>query len=172
MPRAASTTPPDFRILAGEAKVSASPSIEPKARVMIIKWVPQEGVEVAQEFIVDRGSMLDFANQAVTVPAPGGKGSPHGGNVTYKTDALLIDVVGGDRMIDSKGRPFKSPSETLFMRDDGQLAMRSALLSANEEDSYRIGPAPKAAADDAPDDGGVPTPGGGGLFDDLINGRK
>ncbi len=171
-PSPATTTPPDFRILAGEAKVSASPSIEPKARVMIIKWVPQEGVEVAQEFIVDRGTMLDFENQAVTVPAPGGKGSPHGGSVTYKTDALLIDVVGGDRLIDSKGRPFKSPSETLFMRADGQLAMRSALLNANEEDSYRIGPAPKAAADDAPDDGGAPTPGGGGLFDDLINGRK
>jgi hypothetical protein len=168
-PSPASTTPPDFRILAGEAKVSASPSIEPKARVMIIRWVPQEGVEVAQEFIVDRGTMLEFPDQAVTVPAPGGRGSPHGGSVTYDTDSLLIDVVGGDRLSDSRGRPFKGPSETLFMRADGQLAMRSAILGANEMDSYRIGPAPKAAADDAPaDDGGAPMPGGGGLFDSIL----
>jgi hypothetical protein len=155
--------------VAGEAKVSASASIEPQARVMIIKWVPEEGVEVAHEFVKDRGTMLDFPGVQVNVPAPGNAGAAHGGVVTYSTSYLLLDVVGGERITDSRGRPFKAPSETLVMGPDGQLFAHAAVLDANEIDRYRQGPAPKA--DDAPaEDGNVPAPaGGGGIFDGLLN---
>jgi len=171
-PSPVTTTPPDFRILSGEAKASASATIDPQARVMIIKWVPEEGVEVAHEFVKDRGTMLDFPGTQASVPAPGNAGAAHSGTVNYETASLLLDVVGGEINVDSKGRRFRAPSETLVMGADGQLFVRSAVLDGSEIDRYRQGPAPKAADEAPADDGAAPPAGGGGLFDGLLNKNK
>jgi hypothetical protein len=168
------TTPPDFYILASDAKVSASAAIEPLARLLIVRWVQGEGVEVPHEVLKDRGTLLDFPSVSASVPAPAG-GQPHSATVDFITHSLLVDVMGGDQMIDPKGRRFRSPTETLVMGPDGQLVLHNSVLEGFKYDGNRGGgAAPKAAEPEpgAEPAGEAPAPAGGGLFDSILGPKK
>jgi hypothetical protein len=156
-PSASLTVPADFRLLASDAKVSASASIEPLARVMIVRWVPQEGAEVSQEFLKDRGSMLDFPGASAAIPIPGG-GQTKQGAIDFKTDSLLVDVLGGEQVVDAKGRRFREPSETLVMNADGSLSLHNSVSDGIQYDANRHGASSAASSpsDDTPADGNPP----------------
>jgi hypothetical protein len=170
-PSPAVTTPSDYRILAGDAKVSPSAAVEPLARIIIVRWVPAEGVEVAHEFMKERGSMLDFPGTQATVPAPGNPAQTHSATVDFISNTLLLDISGGDKLTDARGRPFRSPTELVMMGPDGQLILHSSVLDGIAYDSrlQQAEPPPAAAPEgEAP----AAAPGGGGLFDSIIAPKK
>ncbi|HEX4130455.1 MAG TPA: hypothetical protein VHZ24_10445 [Pirellulales bacterium] len=165
------SVPLDFRVLASDAKISRSASIEPQARVMVVRWVPEEGVEVAHEYLRDRGSMLDFRGTSAAIPIAGKADQTKTGSVDFVTNSLLVDVLGGDIVTDAKGRPYRAPSDTLVMNQDGSLSLHTSIGDGVQYDANRhtTGKVGAASADENAPPAGT-TPGTPNSFEDFLRG--
>jgi len=172
-PSTTASVPTNFRVLAGEVKVPAGAG-EPKGNVLMLQWVPEKGVEVPHEFggkgtEIYRGTLMNFADTSVLIPVPG-KADTVEGTVSFITNTLLLDFVGGENVsLDKGGRTFKSPSQLAFMGPDGEVFIKTQADDAPEYAERK--PVVQAAArvkdEDKPDEpaGGNKPPKRGGLFD-------
>lgn len=114
--------PRSHRFLAGSMK-PAMGSQEPRATFIVRKWDEAAAIDAATEVVdLTRGTLVNFKQQKV-------KNSSQ--LVDFVTDELLVDITGGDRLPVS-GRPINAPGEVLFMRANGELAIRSQVDDAGE----------------------------------------
>ncbi|MEX2559466.1 MAG: hypothetical protein WD403_06095, partial [Pirellulales bacterium] len=112
--------PHGSEILAGEVN-PASGSRDAMVSLMVSQFEKEKGVEVARLFNVPRGT---FANFSEEVPVPSPKGDPSMGEARFATDSLIVDFIGGERLV-LGGKSKKSPGRLLVLGPDGNLAIRS-----------------------------------------------
>lgn len=112
--------PHGSEILAGEVN-PASGSRDATVSLMVSQFEKEKGVEVARLFNVPRGT---FANFSEEVPVPSPRGAPSMGEARFATDSLIVDFIGGERLL-LGGKPKKSPGRLLVLGPDGNLAIRS-----------------------------------------------
>lgn len=129
------SVPADYRILAGELKPPAGLN-EAKAKVLIVQWVPEKGVEVPHEFgergtsEVIRGTFLNFPDTEAAIPLAD-KPSTTQGTVSFITNTLLVDVSGAETASYGNSK-VHSPAEMLFMGVNGEMFVRNQLADHPE----------------------------------------
>lgn len=144
--------PRDDRLLAGSVKLVRG---EPVALVTLVKWMSDRGIESSHEFELPRGKLANLSSEVTGVaevedsgdsgglvdetPSPAKSRKKEAGpTITYRTDALLIDVRGGE-----KGRDKTvEPAELLLLDYDGRLLVRGEL-----DDQLLIPKPPKVEAE-------------------------
>lgn len=122
-PSTVASVPPDSRELAGDVKPPTGLN-ESKANVLVIKWEPPKAVEVPHEFTLLRGALINFPDTEATIPTPGQPDHTSQGKISFETNTLLVDMIGGDPIQVGKSR-IKTPSVMLFMDPHGQMALHS-----------------------------------------------
>lgn len=70
--------PMDSRILAGPVKPSLNVNVAPRGAIVSVHFDSTNGKEVAEEFEVDRGQVLNFLGVEVSKPKPAATMSPYG----------------------------------------------------------------------------------------------
>jgi hypothetical protein len=178
--------PRDDRLLAGPVKAPIRITAEPLATVTLVKWMMDRGVETSQEFKISRGQLANLSSEATdlvenesgeaslveeTTPSKAKKREPAGPMITFKTDALLLDVRGGTKW---SGQQVFEPGELLLVDYDGRLVVHS------EIDDLALIPKPKKIeeteivpeADKEKDKGKKEKKTGSSLFGDDFGGEK
>lgn len=131
--------PPDGDLLAGEVTNRAG---EPSAKAMALSYVPSEKAEAAEEVVLTRGMLANFPSQKVKVmkpvEPPVATGIPADDeppktvaqvDQSFRTDLLVVDIRGGDKLLNSKGRnsELTEPGELLLLGPGGRLVVRREL---------------------------------------------
>jgi hypothetical protein len=136
-PTAVVTIPPDGDLLAGAVSNRAG---EPSAKIMALSYVPKEMAEAAKEMDVTRGVLANF-RQTVKVmktkaPDPVStnsgeteKTTASAENLNFRSDLLVVDIRGGEKLANSKGRnsELTEPGELLLLGPGGQLIVRGEI---------------------------------------------
>jgi hypothetical protein len=132
--------PRDDRLLAGPARLLRG---EPLATVTLVKWMADRGTESSHQFEISRGKLANLSSEATGVaeteegsadgallapsdeekPAAKRKKDSSGPTITYRTDALLVDVHGGEKW---RGQTTE-PAELLLVDYDGRLVVHDEL---------------------------------------------
>ena len=153
--------PPDSRMLAGDVAPQRGLN-EAKAKVLVIKWEGPKAVEVPHEFEVLRGAFINYPETDTPIPIPGEPEKTVPGKVSFDTNTLLVDIIGGEPVTGPNGRPIKTPSMMLFMNPFGEIVMHKHVNDFTEFTARRPVPPIKvkkaAPAEDAeaPIDLGAP----------------
>lgn len=121
-PSPTAVVPPNSRVLAGDVLAPRGLN-EAKAKVLVIKWEPEKAVEVPHEFELVRGAFINYPDTEAHIPLPGQTDKTVAGKISFETNTLLVDVMGGEPVTRPNERPIKTPSLMLFMDPFGQLAM-------------------------------------------------
>ncbi|MBN1910429.1 MAG: hypothetical protein JW818_11865 [Pirellulales bacterium] len=179
--------PRDDRLLAVSVEQT---SRKESAKVMAIHWNKKTGSEVADEFEVQPGAVVNFFKQdlptvntaALPVPGPmpggefeglGGFGGPAPGKapgvaaparetIDYITDMLVMDVRGGGGL-PGRNKDLKRPSEIFLLDSSGNFQVRSNVEDLEECQRLRGVPIPGPMMGPGMPPG-MPVPGGpGGL---------
>ena len=131
--------PPDGDLLAGEVTNRGG---EPTANAMALSYVPSEKAEAAKEVVLTRGMLANFPSQKVKVMKPveppvatgiaTGEDPPKTVaqvDQSFRTDLLVVDIRGGDKLTSSKGRnsELTEPGELLLLGPGGRLIVRREL---------------------------------------------
>ncbi|NQT39696.1 MAG: hypothetical protein HQ581_19520 [Planctomycetes bacterium] len=137
--------PRDDRILLDRVVVSASASVEPKAEVILLKWLADYGKEAFLKQRIVRGQFAKFFEEKfdlTTIPEKRGgvlldaahqmrnrlKEDDSLIPVEFNTATTLLDVLGGQRMVRRFGRKtisLSAPSKILLMDPDGRLVVQT-----------------------------------------------
>ena len=148
--------PSDTRILA--ASVSTPPRAEPSGKIIVVTWLPKQGVEVPREFPVVLGQVANFPKQTVKLaaerPRATGRGGTaagaSGGNsvaVDFLTNSTVVDFRGGERLPGRSG--LNAMGEILVLAPDGTLDIRNELDDALIYERLNTNLAEAAAAEAA-----------------------
>ena len=139
--------PRDDNLLIGPA-IAASGRNESKLKVVFEHFVAETGAIARHEGEVVRGQTANVRFEDVQV-SNGLQNDPEIlPELTFQTDYLVVDLVGGDAS--PKQRRLKRPSEALFFSPDGHLEVRTqkkdkplyeAALAALSEEESSSGPA-------------------------------
>jgi hypothetical protein len=139
-PSAVMSVPRDTRVLAAAVTPASRANSEPTGRIVLVTWLPEQGIEVPKEFPVVRGQIADFSKVPVKVataerPAAKEKGSPRifsAGSTTLPIDflsnATIVDLRGGQRLPGPAG--LNAGGEILLLDSDGSLVVRNELDDA------------------------------------------
>jgi hypothetical protein len=144
-PSAVVAIPPNGSLLAGEVTIRAG---KPWAKIMALSLVPSVPAEAAREFLVSRGALANF-RQTVRVMDPRDRGDQNAladqatGTTTlvshyFRSDLLIVDIRGGKKLPDSKGRrsELTEPGALLLLGPGGQLHVRRELDDFADYRSY------------------------------------
>jgi hypothetical protein len=147
------TTPPDSRMLAGDVTPQRGLN-EARAKVLVIKWEGPKAVEVPHEFELLRGSYINFPDEDTPIPVPGEAEKTVPGKVSFESNTLLVDIIGGEQVTGPTGQKIRTPSLMLFMGPAGEIVMHKHLDDLVEFNARRPAPPPstrgkKPAAEDA-----------------------
>ena len=140
------SVPRDSRLLAISVQPPPRTAEEPSGKVMVIRWVEDQGIEAFAERSVDRGKVANFLRipfpETKQTRKPSKKGSgdlpmdygPPAGLETaadeasvvdYLTDTLVLDMDGGE-LLPGKDR-LAQPGAMLLLDPDGTLVVRQEL---------------------------------------------
>ena len=126
------------QLLAGDV-LPATAVKEAMARLMLLVWDPDKGVDAAKQMdSVKRGTWANFADQEVLLSSLDGRGKPSAAKIDLTTESLLVDMIGGDILPGTE--KVKLPAEVLILGPDGDLTIRSQMedASAYEDESKRL----------------------------------
>ena len=151
---------------------------DPSGKILVRQFDKDKAVTAAHEFELARGATMNAEGVEVPMPntTPGATpgSSEEKQKVDFRTDATMIDLVGGDKLT---GGPMgtKSPGRMLVLRSDGELALLSEFDDARRYEiaKYKLDEA--ANGDKAKTPGGAkeadeqPQPGGANAFSDFFN---
>jgi hypothetical protein len=123
----------DVRVsLGNELLAGAVDPAEPKAQVLVRQFDSTQAITATRVFLMSRGSTANADGVEVPVPHrrldPRMPGPPKA-KVDFKTDATMVDLVGGTPLVGGPGGA-KAPARMLFMNSDGELAMLSETADA------------------------------------------
>jgi hypothetical protein len=162
------SVPNDTRVLV--ASVSTPARADPSGKIIVVTWLPQQGLEVPREFPVVRGQVANFPKQTVKVaaaerPKATGRGGPaigaSGGTsvaVDFLTNATIVDFRGGEPLPGRSG--LNAVGEILVLNPDGTLAVRNELDDALTYERLSTTPA-DSTAESAPASGSARSSGRG-----------
>ncbi|HEY5312776.1 MAG TPA: hypothetical protein VIK18_09660 [Pirellulales bacterium] len=156
-PSNVATVPPNSRMLAGDVLAPRGLN-EAKAKVLVIKWEAEKAVEVPHEFELLRGAFINFPDIETPIPLPGEPDKTAAGKITFETNTMLVDVMGGEPVTRPNERPIKTPSLMLFMDPFGQLAIHAHVADFVEFTARRPPTPAKVRKSDADKDAEVNTP--------------
>jgi len=178
------SVPHDTQLLALSVAQPLRAGGEPSGRMMVVKWVNQEGIEAYKEFGVQRGGLANIPEQRFpeTVKKDDDKDDgrprvrrktdePEPIKVDYITEAVVLDFRGGE-VLPGRGNQ-SAPGQILVMDKDGNLTVHDELrdLTVVERVKGIESGGQSTTAPSGPD--GVlpvlPPAEGGGL--DLLEGR-
>lgn len=148
--------PRDDRILLDRVVVSASASVEPKAEVILLKWLTDYGKEAFLKQRIVRGQFAKFFEEKfdlTTIPEKRGgvlldaahqmrnrlKEDENQIPVDFNTATTLLDVLGGQRMVARFGRKsisLSTPSKILLMDPDGRLVVQTEVADSAEAGKF------------------------------------
>jgi hypothetical protein len=128
-------TPEVFVPLGNELLAGEIIPKDPSAKILVRQFDPDKAVTAVHIFDVTRGDMMNEKGVEVTLTKttsgvpPTGAEEEEKPKVDFHTDAMLIDLVGGDKL---PGGPsgIKAPGRMLVMRSDGELTMLSEFSDA------------------------------------------
>ena len=100
-------------------------------------------MEVPKTFKVTRGSYLNDAVKEIEAVDPQKQQIVALNDYLFKTDALVVDIVGGDKVGQTGREVVKSPSMILIMGPDGELDFRQEIENIAELQSNVIPPDPR-----------------------------
>ncbi|HWC88235.1 MAG TPA: hypothetical protein VG433_01210 [Pirellulales bacterium] len=123
-PSPVAIVPPNSRVLAGDVLAPRGLN-EARAKVLVIKWEPAKAVEVPHEFDLSRGAFINFPDTETPIPVPGQPDKSDAGKVSFESNTMLVDMMGGEPVTRPNERPIKTPSLMLFMDPFGQLAIHA-----------------------------------------------
>jgi hypothetical protein len=121
----------DVRVsLGNELLAGAVDPAEPKAQVLVRQFDSTQAITVTRVFQMSRGSTANADGVEVPVQRldPRIPGPPKA-KVDFKTDATMVDLVGGAPLVGGPGGA-KAPARMLFMNSDGELAILSETADA------------------------------------------
>ncbi|HUY90039.1 MAG TPA: hypothetical protein VMV10_14985 [Pirellulales bacterium] len=117
-------------LLAGDANPKAGPK-DPSAKILVRQFDKEKAVTAVHVFDLTRGATAnaDEVEVHTTNSSPGGAPPASTEKVDFRTDATMVDLVGGDKLVGFP-KETKSPGRILVMRSDGELAMLSEFSDA------------------------------------------
>jgi hypothetical protein len=161
----AGETIPGATVPIGGATVPIS---EPQAKVLAVTWDPALGAFVPAEQTVHRASVLNVKTDVEVIhPVLGDLRKVEG--YELKTDGVVLDILGGERIPGAEKEVVRSPGETLIMDAEGNLVVTD---ESRDIEGYRkyIFPEPKPepkdkSKSDAPEGSSSmgPVPGGSSM---------
>ena len=113
----------DSHLLAGAAKAGPS-GREGTANVMVRQWDHDLGVNAVWTFDAYRGQVTNYTSVKVPVVDPL-TGKTNEKPVDFKTNLMLVDFQGGDRLRPRTRIP--EPADMLFVKPDGTLLVKHEL---------------------------------------------
>ena len=120
------SVPNDDRFCLVSVQPPARVGQEPSAALMVFKWLQDSGEEVHQSIAgVLRGKTTFFKEKA--------KAGSVSREITFKTDCVLLDMRGGERL--SQRDAGNEPAEILLLSADGTLIVHSDLDDLAEVDA-------------------------------------
>jgi hypothetical protein len=149
------SVPRDSRLLAISVQAPPRAAAEPSAKVMVISWVKDQGIEAFTEKTVDRGKVVNYAGchfpetpqpkkpskkeagglPISSPPQPFAGGANEPVEVDYLTDTLVLDIHGG-QLLPGKDR-LNCPGKILLLDPDGTLTVRAELDDLAEYNKFR-----------------------------------
>jgi len=151
-----------------------NPSDEPLAKLMVLRWDPQRAMDVAGEIEAHRGTTANFSREIEALQPVDLTLTKL--DYTFSTDALLLDVRGGQELRGRNPREtIPSPGELLLLDAEGNLVVQRELDDQRTVrfHRYAAGTTPTASpttpqngresppADRGPVSGGLNAPGPG-----------
>jgi len=141
--------PRDDRVLAVSVKPPRRPWDEPSGKILAVHWDMDLGLEVSEEFDVQRGLLANFPDRDASflqnrrpISIGGLEGGPGIGGmlggtedpeeqpkVDYRTEALVLDMAGGERL-SRRDRDQTSPGKILLLAANGNLVVHDELEDA------------------------------------------
>jgi hypothetical protein len=176
-------TPEVFVPLGSELLAGDINPKDPSANILVRQFDVDEALTAVHRFSLRRGATANAAEIEVpksktTLGArPTGSEEEEKPKVDFRTDATMIDLVGGDKPVGAPSGIKKSPGRMLVMRSDGELTMLSEFADAEryEKEDYLLSEAKNAdkpqtpgAAPGAPGAGMAPGSEGNNPFSDIF----
>jgi hypothetical protein len=127
-PTAPVTVPLGGRLLAGA--ISQRGKSEPTAKLMVKQFDRAAATSARREFVVTRGAVLNESDVEIAL-AESTPDDVQTAEVDFQTDALLVDMVGGDSVRGSKN---KAPGHMLVLDKNGDFVV---LNEATDAVAYR-----------------------------------
>lgn len=175
-------TPEVFVPLGSELLAGDINPKDPSAKILVRQFDKDKALTAVHVFEVPRGGTLNANGIEVSKPKTTNAVTPTGApeeekpKVDFRTDATMVDLVGGDKLV---GGPsgVKSPGRMLVMRSDGELTMLSEFSDAEryEKEDFLLNEAkdadkPKTPGAAASEAGAEMAPGSqGNPFSDIFN---
>lgn len=175
-------TPEVFVPLGSELLAGDINPKDPSAKILVRQFDMDKALTAVHKFDVSRGGTMNANGIEVSKPKTTNAVTPTGApeeekpKVDFRTDATMVDLVGGDKLV---GGPsgIKSPGRMLVMRSDGELTMLSEFSDAEryEKEDFLLNEAkdadkPKTPGAAAGDAGAEMAPGSeGNPFSDIFN---
>jgi hypothetical protein len=107
------------RLLAGAVSPGRS---EPTGTVLAKLFDAEQAVEVRKIFDVHRGSVLNQRDLEIGLTDPNGGREPTLATVNFETDAVVLDMFGGEKLVRSSSQASsKVPGHLLVLDNDGQF---------------------------------------------------
>lgn len=152
--------PPSSRVLAGDITPPAGFN-EAFAKVLVIKWEEPKAVEVPHEFTkLTRGQFMNYPDITAQIPTPGAPDKTFEGPITFETNTMLVDIIGGERVSGPNSKMIKAPSVMLFMDPFGELVIHEHVADYVEFTARRPAVVKKETAKDKDDTGSPDIRGG------------
>ncbi|HVX14189.1 MAG TPA: hypothetical protein VHC22_23585 [Pirellulales bacterium] len=158
------------RLLAGTVTPGRT---EPTAKVLAKQFDARLASEIRRIFDISRGSIMNESGIKIGLPQDAGKPAAEPTEVDFETNAVVLDMFGGDKLPGAKSRSLsdqaKVPGHILVLDSDGQL---KTLVQATDAGMYET-EAEEAKAQAAAAEGkrppgpGSPAAGGNAGFENF-----
>lgn len=129
-PTAPVTVPLGGRLLAGDITTARGKS-EPTAKLLVKQFDRNAGTSARRAFQVARGAVLNELDVTIALP-DSTKEDVKTADVDFQTDALLVDIVGGETL--KGGKNSKVPGHLLVLDKNGDFVVLNEAADVNAFD--------------------------------------